>query len=105
MTTDDNWTYVMDEVVLQEGTVTPVYPLGVNTLLTRINGQVYALNGSCPHMGCPLFMGTLAGAILTCPCHDWRFDLRTGQFPDAQEIRLKVYRTRSDDGKLYVNIN
>jgi len=105
MTTDDNWTYVIDEVTLKEGTITPVYPLGINIIMTRIDGEVYALNGCCPHMGCPLFMGTLTDAILTCPCHDWCFDLRTGQFLDAQEIRLKLYQTRLEDGKIYININ
>jgi len=105
MTTDDNWTYISDDATIKEGIVTPVYPLGINILMTRIDGQVFALNGTCPHMGCPLFMGTLAENILTCPCHDWRFDLRTGQFIDAPEISIKLYKTRLDDGKLYVNIN
>jgi 3-phenylpropionate/trans-cinnamate dioxygenase ferredoxin subunit len=102
---DDNWIYVTDDGGLSEGTVVPVYPLGVNLILARIDGQVYALTGCCPHMGCPLFMGTLSGAILTCQCHDWRFDLRTGHFLDAPELQLKRYQTCFEDGKIFIKIN
>src|SRR6185295_8052289 len=27
---------------------------------------------------CPLFTGTLDGQTLVCPCHDWRYDVTTG---------------------------
>jgi 3-phenylpropionate/trans-cinnamate dioxygenase ferredoxin subunit len=99
---NDHWTYVMEEATLREGTVAPVYPLGVNLVMARIDGQVFALAGRCPHMGCPIFMGTLNGTTITCPCHDWRFDVRTGYFLDAPELRLKLYQTRTEGGKLYV---
>lgn len=81
-----------------------VYPRGVNVVLARAGGAVYALEGKCAHMGCPLFCGTLAGAVLTCPCHDWRFNIKTGEFIDATELRLKVYPTRTENGKLYVSL-
>ncbi len=72
--------------------------------MARVNGSVYALEGKCAHMGCPLFCGTLAGGILTCPCHDWRFNIKTGEFIDAAELRLKVYSTQAQNGKLFVNL-
>ncbi len=63
---------------------------------------MYALEGKCVHMACPLFGGTLDGYTLTCPCHDWRFDIRTGQFLDAPELALACYEVKSEDGKLSV---
>jgi nitrite reductase/ring-hydroxylating ferredoxin subunit len=89
---EKDWIDVMDEGSLPEGSLVPVYPLGVNVVTARANGTVYAVSGKCAHMGCPLFTGTLAGAILTCPCRDWRFNIQTGEFIDAAELRLKVYR-------------
>ena len=83
----------------------PVYPLGINILLARVDGSVYALSGKCPHMGCPLFTGTLKRDILTCPCHDWRFNIRTGEFLDATELRLENYQTKSENGKLFVMLS
>ncbi len=94
----------MDEAALPEGKMTPVYPSGVNVLMARVGGAVYALEGKCAHMGCPLFNGMLEGVILTCPCHDWRFNIRTGEFIDAPELRLKMYQTRTEDGKLFVSL-
>ena len=46
----------------------------------------------------------LAAGVITCPCHDWRFDVRTGEFLDAPEVRLAVYPVRSENGKLFINL-
>lgn len=101
---EKDWVYVMDDAYLPEGGMAPVYPRGVNVLMVRANGEVYALEGKCAHMGCPLFCGTLSGTVLTCPCHDWRFDIQTGEFIDADELRLKVYPARAENGMLFVSL-
>lgn len=98
------WTYVMEEAALLEGGMAPVYPLGINVVIARVGGTVYAVSGKCAHMGCPLFSGTLDGHTLTCQCHDWRFDIRTGRFLDAPELGLTVYHTKSEAGKLFVSL-
>ncbi|MHB8807798.1 MAG: Rieske (2Fe-2S) protein [Anaerolineaceae bacterium] len=100
--TGDGWVYVTDDSFLPEGGMMPVYPLGVHVLLARVGGSIYALSGKCAHMACPLYTGTLAGDILTCPCHDWRFNIRTGEFLDAPELRLENYQTKSENGKLFI---
>jgi len=100
-----NWTYVLDDKALLESHMMPSYPMGVNILLARVNGAVYAISGKCAHMACALFTGKLEGYIITCPCHDWRFDIRTGQFLDAPELALAIYSTKSEDGKLFVDLN
>jgi 3-phenylpropionate/trans-cinnamate dioxygenase ferredoxin subunit len=99
-----SWTYVLDDTALLESVMMPCYPLGVNVLLARVGGSVYATSGMCVHMACPLFTGKLEGYIVTCPCHDWRFDIRTGKFLDAPELGLAIYSTKSEDGKLFINL-
>jgi len=99
------WTQVLDDIALPEGRVAPVYPRGVNVVLARVGGAVYAVSGACAHMACPLFMGRLEGFTITCPCHDWRFDVRTGRFLDAPAIGVAVYPTRLEAGKLFVNLD
>ena len=101
----NGWIVVSDDAVLAEGSMMPVYPLGINILLARVDGSVYALSGKCAHMACPLYSGTLKGDILTCPCHDWRFNIRTGEFLDATELRLENYQTKSENGKLFVMLS
>jgi 3-phenylpropionate/trans-cinnamate dioxygenase ferredoxin subunit len=98
------WIYVMEETALPEGGMAPVYPLGVNVVVARVSGMLYAVSGKCAHMACPLFTGTLDGHTLTCPCHDWHFDIRTGRFVDASELGLAVYPVKSEAGKLFVSL-
>ncbi len=99
------WTYAVDDTALPEGHMTAAYPMGVNVLLARVDGVIYAVSGKCVHMACPLFTGNLEGYTITCPCHDWRFDVRTGKFLDAPELGLAVYPTRSEAGKIFVKLN
>ncbi len=97
------WIYVMEEADLSEGSMAPVYPLGVNVVVARVSGTIYAVSGRCAHMACPLFTGALDGFNLTCRCHDWRYDIRTGRFIDAPELGLAVYLVKAEAGKLFVN--
>ena len=99
------WTYVIDEAALPEGTLAAVYPAGVNVVVARVDGTVYALAGRCAHMSCPLSLGTLSGHTLMCSCHDWRFDVRTGRFLDAPELALATYLVKSEAGKLFVSLH
>jgi 3-phenylpropionate/trans-cinnamate dioxygenase ferredoxin subunit len=100
-----NWVSLFDDAALLESQMMSAYPMGVNVVLARVGGVVYAVSGMCAHMACPLFTGKLEGYIITCPCHDWRFDIRTGKFLDAPELGLVTFSTKSEDGKLFININ
>ena len=55
-------------------------------------------------MECLLSKGTLEGYTVKCPCHDWKFDIRTGEFVTAKEIIIPVYQTKTSEGNIYVNI-
>jgi nitrite reductase/ring-hydroxylating ferredoxin subunit len=99
-----SWTATVDEAKVREGSPVPVYPKGVGVLLVRLDGELHAIRNKCAHMACPLEGGLLEGPILTCPCHDWRFDVRSGEFLDAPELSIPVYATRVDDGKVLVDL-
>jgi nitrite reductase/ring-hydroxylating ferredoxin subunit len=94
----------MDEAALPEGGVMPVYPLGVSVIVARVRGEVYAVAGKCAHMACPLRGGALSGNVLTCPCHDWRFDIRDGRFLDAPELGLAVYPVKREGNRLLIGL-
>lgn len=53
-------------------------PWGVMALY-RVGDEVLCGSAFCPHLEGPLFEGTLSDATITCPWHQWRFDLRTGR--------------------------
>ena len=47
-------------------------------LLSRLDGELYAVGGSCTHYGGNLGEGLARGTTVRCPLHHACFDLRTG---------------------------
>jgi nitrite reductase/ring-hydroxylating ferredoxin subunit len=47
-------------------------------LLIYEDGQIFALDNRCPHMGFPLERGSIEDSVLTCHWHHARFELASG---------------------------
>ena len=62
--------------------------------------QVFALENRCPHKQGPLSEGIVHGAAVTCPLHNWVFDLATGEAQGADEGRVRTYPVRVVDGRI-----
>jgi nitrite reductase (NADH) small subunit len=56
---------------------------GLNLLVIRSNGCLFAYLDKCPHAFWPLSQGTLNNAVLECPGHGWEFDVQTGRCLNA----------------------
>jgi nitrite reductase/ring-hydroxylating ferredoxin subunit len=101
----EEWIPVLDEKVLDEKGGVCVSPKGLPVLLLKRYGQIFALSNRCPHMGCVLAGGTMDGYALTCPCHDWQFDIRTGKMIQEENgIALKSYEWKIDSGKIAIKV-
>lgn len=100
----EDWVPALDESTLQEGTVNVATPKGVSIILIKKEGRVYALRNRCAHMSCDLSGGWLDGHTLQCPCHEWKYDITTGEFLDAREIAVPIYPCRSIDGKVLIKM-
>ena len=63
------------------------------------DGNVYAVDNRCPHMGFPLHRGTVKDGILTCHWHHARFDLASGGTFDlwADDVRMFPVELRGDE--------
>jgi nitrite reductase (NADH) small subunit len=69
---------------------------GLRLAVFRTRGdQLFATQAECPHKQGPLADGLLGGALLICPLHEWRFDLRTGECLN-QKCSITVYPTQSN---------
>jgi len=66
-------------------------------------GQVYAVDNRCPHMGFPLDRGSVKDGILTCHWHHARFDLSSGGTfnPFADDVRS--FPVRVFDGEVWID--
>lgn len=101
---EELWAPALQESELQEGSMGLAFPRGISVILIKKGTNVYALRNRCAHMSCTLASGRLDGYILTCPCHEWRFDIRSGEFADAPELRVPTYDWKSEDGTIYVKL-
>ena len=66
-------------------------------------GQVFAVDNRCPHMGFPLDRGSVSDGILTCHWHHARFDLSSGGTfnPFADDVRS--FPVAVVDGEVWID--
>ncbi|PIB25017.1 tRNA-(guanine-N1)-methyltransferase [Amylibacter kogurei] len=65
--------------------------------------KVYALDDKCPHKGGPLSNGIQHDESITCPLHNWVFDLNTGMAKGADEGSVRTYDIKLDNGRILIN--
>lgn len=81
-----------------------VVSAGGHTVLVLIDqGQVYALDNRCPHMGFPLHRGTVKDGILTCHWHHAKFDLSGGCTLDPFADDVPSFVTEVRDAIVYID--
>jgi nitrite reductase/ring-hydroxylating ferredoxin subunit len=51
----------------------------LDILVAHTPGGIVAVDDRCPHMSAPLSIGSLDGCVVTCPLHEGRFDLCSGE--------------------------
>jgi nitrite reductase/ring-hydroxylating ferredoxin subunit len=68
-------------------------------------GEVYAVDNRCPHMGFPLSKGTVEEGMLTCDWHHARFELTCGDTLDIWADDVQTFPTEVRDGSVYVDPN
>jgi nitrite reductase/ring-hydroxylating ferredoxin subunit len=67
------------------------------------DGQVYAVDNRCPHMGFPLDRGTVKDGILTCHWHHARFDLASGGTFDPFADDVRAFPVSIVNGEVWVS--
>jgi nitrite reductase (NADH) small subunit len=73
--------------------------------LYNVAGEIFALDGVCPHQGGPLGKGDLQGCIVTCPWHGWQFDVRNGEFQLRKSLVQPKFATRIVGDEIQVEVD
>jgi len=56
------------------------------------NGQYFAIDDCCPHMGASLAGGFFEEeGVVSCPLHYWRFRITDGTWADNPRIKIGAY--------------
>ena len=66
------------------------------------DGDVYAVDNRCPHMGFPLSRGTVRDGILTCHWHHAKFDLAGGCTFDPFADDVTSFNVEVEDGRIWL---
>ncbi len=60
---------------------------------------------ACPHASGNLSAGEIVGHCVTCPIHDWKFDLETGYCVGTDDVVLKRYECRVQNGAVLADLS
>lgn len=93
------------------GAVTDVPLRGARKLKTKLGcvavfrtdeAEIFATQGTCPHKGGPLADGIVHGTSVTCPLHNWVFDLTTGA-ARGEDAGIATYPVRVENGRILID--
>lgn len=67
--------------------------------------EVFALKDACPHKGGPLSQGIVHGNTVTCPLHNWKINLDSGEALAPDEGCTNRFPVKIEDGKVYLALS
>jgi len=67
--------------------------------------RIVVIDNSCPHAGGNLSGGQVAGNVVQCPWHQWKFDLDRGVCTHSDLARLRRYRCEVRSGVVWVDVS
>jgi nitrite reductase/ring-hydroxylating ferredoxin subunit len=73
-------------------------------IVTRVDGELVAVPGVCPHEDVALANGTLRDHAIVCPGHGYAFDLRTGRCQHDPDLELRRYPVTLVGDQLWVDL-
>ncbi|RQH02325.1 Rieske (2Fe-2S) protein [Natrarchaeobius oligotrophus] len=110
----------VDELGPGERTIVEIDGEAVGVL--NVEGDYYAIQNTCEHMGGPVCSGRVQGKLvaefvepgkrpeedfsddktIACPWHGWEYELETGEHIGDDSISLETYDVVVEDGVVYV---
>jgi nitrite reductase (NADH) small subunit len=66
--------------------------------------KVFAMKDECPHKQGPLSQGIVHGSSVTCPLHNWKIDLASGEALGPDQGCTNVYPVKVENGMVYLSL-
>jgi nitrite reductase/ring-hydroxylating ferredoxin subunit/alkylhydroperoxidase/carboxymuconolactone decarboxylase family protein YurZ len=95
------WHDVMATADLAPGAVTRIDCDGRGRFVHHADDGWKVFDSRCPHQTTDIPHLALAGTTLTCPKHQWAFDIRSGQCTSKGDTPLKRWDTKLADARLW----
>ena len=72
-------------------------------LFRNASDEVFAMKDECPHRKGPLSQGIVHGTTVTCPLHNCKIDLASGEALGPDEGCTNVFPVKVEGGTVYVD--
>src|SRR5262249_8261677 len=95
---------VADLKDVPEGASKAVKIDGRSIALFQHQGNIYATDNQCPHMGYPLTRGRVRNGVLTCDWHGWSYDMRGGGCFTGGCDDLDTFPVEIRDSGIYIDV-
>jgi len=66
--------------------------------------SVRVIDNSCPHASGNLAGGDVLDDVVSCPWHQWKFDLETGVCTNSQQAKVQTYPVMIRDGCIWIDL-
>lgn len=64
---------------------------GKTIAVFNVDGAFFAIDNTCVHRGGPLGEGDVEGDVVTCPWHNWQFNVKTGGCVNNPSAKVTSY--------------
>jgi toluene monooxygenase system ferredoxin subunit len=71
---------------------------GCKLLLVKLDGQAFAYEDRCAHLGVALSQGRLEAGVITCSAHHYQYCGRTGAGINPRAVKLRGFPVVVEDG-------
>ena len=78
---------------------------GKDVALFNVDGNVFAVDDACIHMGASLGSGRFQGKTVTCRAHGLRFDVTTGKIVGNDAVGVQTYPVKIEEGAILVAVS
>lgn len=77
---------------------------GPKVAIFNVDGVFHVISNECGHQGGPLGEGKLEGFAVTCPWHQWKFDVTTGGCLSVSGSSVRQYEVAAAGEELFVKV-
>ena len=89
---------------VKEGEGKVVTTNGKTMALFNVDGKIYAIDNTCKHQGGPLGEGTCDGNVVTCPWHQWKYDVTTGVNVGNPQVKVDTFEVQVEGDEIKVKV-
>jgi cell fate regulator YaaT (PSP1 superfamily)/nitrite reductase/ring-hydroxylating ferredoxin subunit len=98
------WLFLAKKAEIEQGKGIVADLGGPKIAVFNVDGIYHAISNECGHQGGPLGEGKLEGFSVTCPWHQWKFDVTTGSCLSVSGSTVRKYEIAAAGDDLFVKV-